>query len=72
MNIKVFTNICILHLKDHVTKVSAAAKAKSKEKEEIIKNIFKTWISIYGPPSKYFSDNGCDFSNENYNETCNS
>ena len=47
---------------------SAAAIVKSKEKEEIIKNIFKIWISIYGSPLKYFSDNGGEFSNENYNE----
>ena len=43
---------------------------KPKEKDEIIKKIFKIWDSIYGPPSKYFSNNLGEFSNENYNEMC--
>ena len=65
MDIKVYKNTCILHLINHVTMFSAAAIVKLKEKEEIIKNIFKIWISIYGPPLKYFSDNGGEFSDEN-------
>ena len=68
MDIKVYKNTCILHLINHVTMFSAAAIVKSKQEEEIIKNIFKIWISIYGPPLKYFSDNGGELSNENYNE----
>ena len=70
IDIKVFMNTYILHLIDHVTRFSAAAIVKSKEKEGIIKNIFKIWSSIYGPPSKCFSDNGGKFSNENCNEMC--
>ena len=77
MDIKIFRNIYILHLIDHVTRFSAAAIIKSRERErqrdrerEIIKNILKIWISIYGPPSKYFSDNGGEFSNTKTTMKC--
>ena len=53
MDLKVFRSHTILHLIDHVTRFSAAAIVKSKEKEEIIKHIFRIWISIFGAPSKY-------------------
>ena len=33
-------------------------------------SILKIWISIYGSPSKYFSDNGGEFSIENYHDMC--
>ena len=69
MDIKIFRNIYILHLIDHVTRFSAAAIIKSRERE-IIKNILKIWISIYGPPSKYFSDNGGEFSNTKTTMKC--
>ena len=45
---------------------------KSKYRNEIIKHLFRTWISIFGAPSKFFSDNGGEFSNEDYNEMCDS
>ena len=67
LDIRLFRNIYILHLIDHVSRFSAAAIVKLKDKEGIIKNISK-WSSICGPPSKYFSDNGGEFSNENNNE----
>lgn len=70
MDIKVFKIIYILHHIDHVTRFSAAAIVKSKEKEEIIKNIFKIWISIYVPPSRYYIGNGGEFTNETCNEMC--
>ena len=28
------------------------------------------WISIFGAPSKFFGDNGGEFSNEDYMELC--
>ena len=71
MDIKIFRNIYILHLIDHVTRFSAAAIIKSREREtEITKNILKIWISIYGPLSKYFSDNGGEFSNTKTTMKC--
>ena len=40
----------ILHLVDHVTRFSAAAVVKSKDRNEIIMYLFCTWISIFGTP----------------------
>ena len=57
---------------DHVTRFSAAAVVKSKDRNEIIKHLFRTWISIFSAPSKFFNDNGGEFSNEEYNEMCDS
>ena len=72
MDLKIFESSIILHLVDHVTRFSAAAVVKSKYRNEIIKHLFRTWISIFGAPSKFFNDNRGEFSNEEYNEMCGS
>ena len=56
MDLKIFGSSIILHLVDHVTRFSAAAVVKSKDRNEIIKHLFRTWISIFGAPPKFFSD----------------
>ena len=68
MDLKIFESSIILHLVDHVTRFSAAAVVKSKVRNEIINHLFCTWISIFGALSKFFNDNGREFSNEDYNE----
>ena len=70
MNLKVIENKLVLHLIDHVTRFSAAAVVKSNKKEEIIQHQFTMWISIFGAWSKFFIDNGREFSNEDYMELC--
>lgn len=70
MDLKNFKSHIILHLIDHVTRFSMATVVKSKERDEIIKHLFKSWISIFGAPSKFFSDNGGEFSNEDFNAMC--
>ena len=52
------------------SKYSAAALIKSKRKEVIIELIFKIWISVFGPPSSQFSDNGGEFNNQEFREIC--
>lgn len=39
---------------------------KNKKPKEIIKKIMKNWISIFGAPEKFFSDNGLEFQNEEF------
>ena len=58
MDLKFFSGTIILHLIDHVSRFSAAAIVKSKRPEEIIEKIFDIWIRVFGPPKKFFSDNG--------------
>ena len=69
MDLKQCEGDWILHLVDHVSRYSAAALIKSKRKEVIIEHIFKIWISVFGPPSSHFSDNG-EFNNEEFREMC--
>ena len=62
----------ILYLIDQATRISAATFLKSKHWEKIVSFIFNIWISIFGAPLKFFSDNDSDFSNEDYSEMCES
>ena len=57
---------------DQDTRISAATFLKSKHWEKIVSFIFNIWISIFGAPLKFFSDNDSDFSNEDYSEMCES
>ena len=45
---------------------------KSKDRNEIIKHLFCTWVIIFRALSKFFSDNGREFSHKDYNEMCDS
>ena len=58
----------VLNLIDHVACFSAAAAIKSKDRIQIIKLIFGMGIGTFGAPSKIFSDNEGEFSNEDYND----
>ena len=59
----------ILHLVNHVSRYSTTALIKLKQREVIIKHIFKIWISVFGPPSSHFSNNG-EFNYEEFGEMC--
>ena len=68
MDLKKFKGKLILHVIDHATRFSAATFVTSKHREEMISALFKIWISVFGPPSKFFSDTGGEFSNNHFNE----
>ncbi len=57
MDLKFFEGKIILHLIDHVTRLSSASRVSSKNPELIVKSIFKNWIAVYGSPLKKLSDN---------------
>ena len=38
--------------------------------EVVIREIFKVWISVYGCPDAFLSDNGGEFSNSKFREMC--
>ena len=48
----------ILHLIDSATRYSAACLVTTKHQDEIIQNIYLMWISYFGHPHKFLSDNG--------------
>ena len=64
VDLKEINGFEILHLIDHATSYSAATIVKSKQKEEIVKAIFKIWITLFGPPNEILSDNGGEFNND--------
>ena len=72
MDLKFFHGKIILHLIDHVSRFSAAAIIPSKQANEIISKIFKIWISVFGPPKRFLSDNGGEFVNGDFIEMCES
>ena len=72
MDLKMFNGKWILHLIDHVSRFSAASYVTSKKADEIISKIFKTWISIFGPPQKFLTDNGGEFLNNEFIQLCES
>ena len=56
----------ILHVIDHATRFSDAAVIRSKRKEVIINQLFRIWISMFGTPGKFLSDNGGEFANQEF------
>ena len=70
MDLKFFNGSIILHLIDHLSRFSAAAIVKSKKAEEIIEKFFEIWVQNFGPPKKFFCDNGGEFNNEQFREMC--
>ena len=68
MDLKPFRNIYIFHMIDHATRYSAGAIIHSKQKEVIIDKIFKHWISLFGTPKLFLSDNGGEFNNDIFRE----
>ena len=65
-NLKVW----FLHTIDHFTRVSASCVIRAKEKEEIIKQVFRIWVPIFGSPKKFLVDNGGEFNNEDFHSLC--
>ena len=66
MDIKYHSSKLVLHLIDHATRFSAAGVVHSKDRDVIMCKIFQIWISVFGPPKQIFSDNGGEFSNEDF------
>ena len=55
---------------DHATCLSASIVITSKKPDIIISKIFKVWISVYGLPEKFLSDNGGEFANDHFTNMC--
>lgn len=67
MDLKDFLGKLILHVIDHATRFLAATFVASKQRKAIVSAPFKIWVSVlFGPPSKFFSNNGREFSNNDF------
>ena len=71
MDLKEFRpGVYFQHMIDHATRYSAGSIVRSKHKETIIKSIFHEWISKFGCPLKFLSDNGGEYNNEQFRDMC--
>ena len=68
MDIKYCENHLVLHLIDHATRFSSAAIIRSKHKDTIISKVFQLWIFIFGPPKQILTDNGVEFTIDDFRE----
>ena len=68
LDLKMYRAGYMLHMIDHATRYRQACFIKNKQCATIVKSILKFWISIFGSPNKFLSDNGGEFVNEEFNE----
>ena len=68
MDLKYYEGGYFLVLVDLATRFCAAASINNKRPNTIIKLLFTRWISLFGPPNKFLSDNGCEFNNAEMRE----
>ena len=72
VDLKVYVNnsIYFLHLIDHATRFSQAVVIRSKDAETVVTGMFTHWISLFGRPEKFLTDNGGEFCNHHFMEMC--
>lgn len=68
MDIKTYKGVPLLHLIDTCTRFSMSSILKNKAAETIIEAIYKLWISIFGAPDMFLSDNGTEFANQHFRQ----
>ena len=68
MDIKYCENHLVLYLIDHATRFSSAAIVRSKHKDTIISKVFQIWIFIFGPAKQILTDNGGEFTSDDFLE----
>ena len=64
MDLKFSEGQIILHLIDHATRFSVATSVPNKKPESIVKAMLSKWISVFGAPDKFLTDNGGEFVNQ--------
>ena len=72
LDLKFYDSKILVHMIDHATRLSSCVRIPSKKPEAVLKVMFSHWISIYGSPTKFLSDNGGEFINEDFVALCES
>ena len=70
MDIKEIKGVKVLHTIDHASRYGVAAKLKNKEAKEIVAVVLKFWISYFGAPDMFLTDNGREFDNVEFRDIC--
>ena len=68
MDLKFYDSKILIHLVDYCTRLSASSFIPNKNSDTILTFIFKIWVSIYGAPEKFLTDNGGEFVNTKFIE----
>ena len=68
MDLKVRKKCYFLVMVDMATRFCAATVIHNKLSSTVINALFKSWITIFGPPLKFLSDNGLEFNNSELRE----
>ena len=63
-------SVYFVHLIDVCTRFSAACIIHDKTPETIVEKVFFLWVCRYGPPRKFLTDNGGEFSNHVFHTMC--
>ena len=66
IDLKVWGKKYFLVVVDLATRFCQATVVPNKEAPTIIKGLFKCWITLFGAPKKFLSDNGCEFNNSEF------
>ena len=53
----------VLHIIDHSTRFSAAGVISCKRMDVIVDTVMKLWVSVFGTPGRFLTDNGLEFGN---------
>ena len=62
--------IWFLHLIDSVTRYSQACLVHTKHQDEIIRQIYRIWISYFRCSKRFLNDNGGEFANKSFIDMC--
>ena len=60
----------MFHCIDLFSRFSTTTIIPNKKKETIIEDLFQNWITIFGRPTTFLSDNGGEFLNEEFLDMC--
>ena len=62
-DLKVYERSLFLVMVDHATSFCAATIVSNKRPSSTLKGILLSWITIFGAPNQFLSDNGGEFNN---------
>lgn len=68
LDLKAWGKSYFLVMVDHATRYTNAVVIPNKMAGTIIKHVIQNWISLFGAPDKFLTDNGCEFNNHEFRE----
>eukprot|EP00116_Pleurobrachia_bachei_P001516 sb/3461778/ len=68
MDLKMINDRWVLHMIDCFSRFSVVVPVKNKTGKEILEKMFRFWITVFGRPRSFMTDNGGEFANESFIE----